>query len=61
MGNENKNNTYEEKKKVIPPNNFFRIKFINSKYHYQKNIISRTEDNLHLSEEKKREMRRKRF
>ncbi|CXI31709.1 conserved Plasmodium protein, unknown function [Plasmodium berghei] len=58
-GNENKSNTDEEKK-VIPQITFSESK-LSTQNTLQKNIISRTEDNLHLTEEKKREIRRKRF
>ncbi|CAD2093237.1 SAP domain-containing protein, putative [Plasmodium vinckei brucechwatti] len=59
--NENKSGTDEEHKKVVITQITFSESNLSPQNTLQKNIISRTEDNLYLTEEKKREMRRKRF
>ncbi|KJP88678.1 hypothetical protein AK88_01758 [Plasmodium fragile] len=59
--NTNQNNDDEKKTKMVIPKITFSESSLSTKNTLQKNILSSPEDNLYLTEEKKRELRKKRF
>ncbi|GAW80189.1 hypothetical protein, conserved [Plasmodium gonderi] len=59
--NLNLNNDEEKKTKIVIPKITFSETSLSTKNILEKNIISPPEDNLYLTEEKKRELRKKRF
>eukprot|EP00366_Plasmodium_knowlesi_P000900 XP_002258397.1 hypothetical protein, conserved in Plasmodium species [Plasmodium knowlesi strain H] len=59
--NVNQNNDEEKKTKMVIPKITFSETSLSTKNTLQKNIISPPDDNLYLTEEKKRELRKKRF
>ncbi|GAB65700.1 hypothetical protein PCYB_072020, partial [Plasmodium cynomolgi strain B] len=59
--NVSQNNDEEKKTKMVIPKITFSESSLSTKNTLQKNILSPPEDNLYLTEEKKRELRKKRF